>query len=69
MVEIKKQHPLLKLAVDPLVFLKFYVNLVSQFAWNSHMDTACPAIIFFFFWPHPWHAEVLGPGIEPTPQQ
>ena len=22
-----------------------------------------------FFWPHPWHAEVPGPGNEPEPQQ
>ena len=25
--------------------------------------------IKIFFWPHPWHVEVLGPGIEPAAQQ
>ena len=24
---------------------------------------------FFCFWPHPWHGEIPGPGIEPMPQQ
>ena len=23
---------------------------------------------FFFFWLHPWHTKVPGPGIEPTPE-
>ena len=25
-------------------------------------------IIIFFLWPHPWHMEVSGPGIESKPQ-
>ena len=25
--------------------------------------------LFIFFWPHPRHVEVPGPGIEPTSQQ
>lgn len=31
-----------------------------------------PLFIYFFilnFWPCSWHAEVLGPAIEPVPQQ
>ena len=23
----------------------------------------------FFFWPHPQHMEVLGPGLKPAPQE
>ena len=26
-------------------------------------------IYLFFFWLHPWHVEVLVPGIEPMPEQ
>ena len=25
-------------------------------------------LLLFFLWPHPWHMEVPGPGIEPEPQ-
>ena len=27
------------------------------------------SILVIFFWPHLWHAEVPGPGMEPEPQQ
>ena len=38
---------------------------------NSSDSVALPCLpnFFFFFQPHPWHAEVLGPEIEPRPQQ
>ena len=26
-------------------------------------------LVLYFFWPHPWHEEVPGPGIESVPQQ
>ena len=26
-------------------------------------------LFIFIFWPHPWHVEVSGPGIEPAPHQ
>ena len=29
----------------------------------------CGHPIALFFWPHPWHVEVPGPGIEPAPGQ
>ena len=43
------------------VFLMFPYKsfIVSGFTFRS---------LIHFFWPHPWHAEVLRLGIEPVPQ-
>ena len=39
--------------LEPLVFFIFFPHF----------------ILFYLFWPCPWHVEVPGPGIEPTPRE
>ena len=46
----------------------YRMRLEPDEGWGVE-DMARLQIFFFFFWPHPWHAEVPGPGIKPPSQQ
>ena len=49
----------------------------KEFHWDSILSSPggyltgelIPVSPSFFFWPHPWQAEIPGPGIKPVPQQ
>ena len=51
------------------MFRQYAVTLGTKGA-NLILPTISLRFVFFeFFWPHPQHAEVPEPGIEPEPQQ
>ena len=50
-----------------LAFSEFCPKLLTPFLPMQRIFSAF--FFFFFFWPHPWHVEVLRPGIKPMPQQ
>ena len=46
-----------------------FTNKFPFFFLQKHIPLFAFFILFFLFWPHPWHAEVPGPGIEPAVTQ
>ena len=45
----------------------YYVSeTIQQFVGRWGFSAAY--LLCAFFWPHPWHAEVLGPGVKSAPQ-
>ena len=65
MLLISDQYePEFSIYFSSLVLLEFVFVFVQNIA-----TFFLSLFFFFFFWPHPRHAEVLGPGMEPEPQQ
>ena len=65
----QKILPLFKILLD-LESLSYIFKMWFRFFYHVQLDRG---FFFFksefFFWPHPWHVEILGPEIKPMPQQ
>ena len=51
------------------IYTMEYYSAVKRRKFCSNVDRLGFVCSFVWFWPHLQHAEVPGPGTEPTPQQ